>query len=214
MAGILSITEVLIARTEKNDPNHYFLEKIKDAAVRSKYIIQDMLAYARPTRSGFAPIFLNEVVTATLCLFISEIKTSSIDVVKDINSALPPVYANKGQIMEVLLNIIKNARDAMHGKGRIFISTYEKELPGAVYGGGEIPSPGPGIAPEAHGKIFEPFFSTKEKGGGLNIGLGLPISQAIMKEHKGRIEADNAPGTGAVFRVWLPVYDDPPDAAS
>ncbi|MBI5886440.1 MAG: PAS domain S-box protein [Deltaproteobacteria bacterium] len=208
IAGILSITEVLMARTDKNDPKYYFLEKVKDAAVRSKYIIQDMLAYARPARSGFAPVLLNEVITATLCLFISEIKTSAIDIVKDIKADLSPVYANKGQIMEVMLNIIKNARDAMHGKGRIFISTYEKEEAGARYAVAEIRDTGPGISPDALNKMFDPFFSTKEKGGGLNIGLGLSISQSIMNEHNGRIEGANAPGSGAVFRIFLPVHDD------
>jgi len=208
IAGILSITEVLMGRTEKDDPKYYFLEKIKDAAVRSKYIIQDMLAYARPARSGFTPISLNEVITATLCLFISEIKTSAIDIVKDLKSDLSPVNANKGQLMEVMLNIIKNARDAMHGKGKILISTYEKEDAGVRYAVAEICDTGPGIPPDAINNIFDPFFSTKEKGGGLNIGLGLSISQSIMNEHNGRIEGANVPGSGAVFRVWLPVYDD------
>lgn len=207
LAGILSITEVMMMRTEKNDHNYYFLEKIKDAAVRSKYIIQDMLAYARPAQAGFAPIYLNEVINATLCLFTSEIKTSSIEIVKDLQPDLPQIYGNKGQIMEVLLNIIKNARDATHGSGKIFISTSVRAQGGKDYTVAEIRDTGHGIPPDVLDKIFDPFFSTKQKGGGLNIGLGLSISQTIMKGHNGCIDVANAPGSGAVFSVWLPVYD-------
>ncbi|MBI5467861.1 MAG: PAS domain S-box protein, partial [Deltaproteobacteria bacterium] len=113
LAGILSLTEVLLGRTNKDDRNHFLLEKIKDAAVRSKYIIIDMMTYARPARGKFEPIWLNESIRATLCLFISEIKSSSIKVIEKFDPNLPKVYGNQGRVMEVILNIIKNARDAL-----------------------------------------------------------------------------------------------------
>ena len=71
LAGILSITEVLISRSSTNDPNRLLLEKMKDAAVRSKDIISDMLTYARPTASLQADVAINDVVRATLSLFTS-----------------------------------------------------------------------------------------------------------------------------------------------
>src|SRR3990170_4530301 len=123
LAGILSITEVLMGRMSKEDPNYRLLDKIRDAAVRSKYIILDVLTYSRPTKAGFAPMFLNEAIRATLTIFTSEIKARSIEIIEDFDPELPKVFGNKGQVMEVVLNILKNGRDAMGGSGRVFIST-------------------------------------------------------------------------------------------
>ncbi|MBI5562780.1 MAG: PAS domain S-box protein [Deltaproteobacteria bacterium] len=208
LAGILSLTEVMMNRAEKGNSNYYFLEKVKDAAVRSKYIIQDMLTYARPAKAGFAPFYMNEIINATLSLFTSELKTSSIEIARELRPDLPRVYGNKGQMMEVFLNIIKNARDAMHGRGTVFVATSPAVDNGLSYAVAEIRDTGSGIPADIMDKIFDPFFSTKQKGGGLNIGLGLSISQSIVKAHGGRIEVRNAPGAGASFKVWMPVYKE------
>lgn len=206
LAGILSISEVLLSRTPKDDSNYFLLEKIKDAAVRSKYIILDMLTYSRPSREGYAPTYLNECIRATLTIFTSEVKTKSIEIVEKFDPDLPKVLGNKGQIMEVVLNVLKNARDAMLESGMIFISTEAIEENGNRFAMAEFRDTGPGIPADVSDKIFDPFFTTKEKGGGHNIGLGLSISLSIIKEHGGRIEAGNSPAGGAVFRIYLPVY--------
>lgn len=206
LAGILSITEVLMNRMSREDKNYYLLEKIKDATVRSKYIILDMMTYARPSREVFEPMFLNESIRATLCLFSSEIKTKSIEIIECFDPGLPKVFGNKGRVMEVILNIIKNARDAVKGSGRIYISTWVAKEKGGDFAVAEIRDTGPGIPAEIMDKIFDPFFTTKEKGGGVNIGLGLSISRSIVKEHGGRIVAESRPGEGAAFRIFLPVY--------
>lgn len=206
LAGILSLTEVLLGRTGKVDRNYFLLEKIKDAAVRSKYIIIDMMTYARPAKGKFEPMWLNESIRATLCLFMSEIKSSSIRVVEKLDPELPKVYGNQGRVMEVILNIIKNARDAIGGSGEIHISTKTATEDGEEFSVAEIRDTGPGIPPGVMDKIFDPFFSTKEKGGGVNIGLGLSLSQSIIKEHGGKIEVENVTGGGASFKVFLPVY--------
>jgi len=206
LAGVLSITEVLMNRMSREDPNYMLLEKIRDAVVRSKYIILDVLTYSRPTKAGFAPMFLNESIRATLTIFTSEIKARSIEIIEAFDPELPKVFGNKGQVMEVVLNLLKNARDAMGGSGRIFISTRTASEEGRQYGVAEFRDIGPGVPEEIMDKIFDPFFTTKEKGGGHNIGLGLSISQSIIKEHGGRIETENHPSGGAVFRIYLPVY--------
>ena len=205
LAGILSITEVLLGRSSSDDPNRLLLEKMKDAATRSKYIILDMLTYSRPTKQNFEPMYLNEAIRATLCIFISEIKTSSIRIEEDFDLKLPKIYGNKGQIMEVLLNIIKNARDAMGGGGTLYVSTWTFKDSEGEFAVAEITDTGPGIPQEIMDKIFDPFFSTKEKGGGHNIGLGLSISQSIIKEHNGRIEVEST-SEGATFRIYVPLY--------
>jgi signal transduction histidine kinase len=205
IAGILSIAEVLIGRLSSADPNYFLLQKIKDAAVRSKYIILDMLTYSRPKKGEFVPIYMNETIRATLTIFVSELKASSIEIVEDFDPELPKVNANQGQLMEVILNILKNAKDASGDNGKVFITTRTRDEEGKTYVVAEIRDTGPGIPDGVIDRIFDPFFSTKEKGGGVNIGLGLSIAQSIVKEHGGRIEVENA--GGAVFRVVLPVAE-------
>lgn len=204
IAGVLSIAEAILGRTGKDDPNYYLLQKIKDAAVRSKYIILDMLTYARPFGGEYRDMYVNEALRSTLGIFISEIKTSAVELKENLDPALPMVRGNKGQLMEVFLNIIKNARDALMGKGAIFVSTFTQDISSKRYAAVEIRDTGPGISADIRDRIFDPFFTTKEKGGGLNIGLGLSIAQSIVSEHGGWIEAANAVPRGAVFTVYLP----------
>ncbi|MBI5235391.1 MAG: PAS domain S-box protein [Deltaproteobacteria bacterium] len=205
IAGILTITELLLNRSSPDDRNYLLLEKMKDAAVRSKYIILDMMTYARQAKEGFKPFFLNEAINATLFLFISEIKNSSIEIIKNFQTDLPRVCGSQGRIMEVMLNMIKNARDAIGGNGKIFISTSTVTEAAGTFAVAEIRDTGHGIPDEVMDKIFDPFFTTKEKGGGMNMGLGLSISNSIVKEHGGRIDVQSALGEGACFRVYLPV---------
>lgn len=211
LAGILSLTEVIISRTPSDDRNRQLLEKIKDAAVRSKYIILDLLTYSRPTRGERSPIFMNETIRAALSMFTSEIKTSNVEIVEDYDPVLPKVQGNQGQLMEVVLNIIKNSRDAMGGRGRIYITTREVTRDGGDFALVEIRDTGPGIPEEVRDKIFDPFFTTKEKGGGMNIGLGLSISLSIVKEHGGWIDVMSPPRGGAVFKLYLPIAKEEGD---
>lgn len=207
IAGILSITEALMRRTDPAERSYFLLEKIKDAAVRSKYIILDMLMFSRPDKEGGEKIDVNELVKSTLLLFISEIKTRSIDVIEDLDPVMPAIAGNKGQLMEVILNILKNARDAMPSGGSTGIRTGTSRYTDGLYAIIEITDTGPGIPADVMDRIFDPFFSTKEKGGGMNIGLGLSISQGIVKNHGGRIEAVNRGQGGTSFTVYLPVRD-------
>jgi signal transduction histidine kinase len=208
LAGILSITEVVMRRIKKSDPNYPLLEKAKEAAIRSKYIIKDLLTYSNPSSYDFRPVLINETVRSTLSLFLSELKTRQIELVEDLEPALPQVFGNKGQLMEVIFNIIRNARDAVEGRGRISIRTrtvYREKGEGwGAWVAIEISDTGAGIPGEIKDRIFDPFFTTKEKGGGLNIGLGLSICQGIVKAHKGLIELESIRGKGTVFRVLLP----------
>ncbi len=208
LAGVLSITEVLLKRKNKDDGDYALLMKVKDAAMRSRQIILDVLSYSRPSREVFEPISLNSVVEATLGLFSSEIKSGSLEIIRELKGSQPLVSGNKGQLMEVLLNIIKNSRDAMQGKGRIFIKTSLLSRNDGDFSAVEVSDTGPGIPEEAMDKIFDPFFTTKEKGGGLNIGLGLSIVKGIVSAHNGRIEVSNVPGGGARFIVLMPVFDE------
>jgi len=204
LAGILTITEVLLGRMDESDRSYALLVKLKDAALRSKYIIIDMLSYARPFKGEREPLDMNDVLRSTLSLFISEINSASVEIRLDLARNISMVLGARGQLMEVMFNIIKNARDVLEGYGRISLSTSITEEAGVAGVAVDISDTGPGIPAEVLDKIFDPFFSTKDKGGGLNIGLGLSISQSIIKEHGGVISAKNLEHGGASFRVFLP----------
>jgi signal transduction histidine kinase len=192
----------------KTNPNYRLLEKSREAAVRTKYIIRDLLTYSNPSSEEMRPVLVNETVKSTLSLFLSEFKTSQIEIDENLEPALPQITGSKSQLMEVLFNIIRNAKDAIAGKGKITITTrtvYREKRGGwTAWVAIEIADSGPGIPDEIKDRIFDPFFTTKEKGGGLNIGLGLSICQGIVKAHRGLIEVECEAGKGSLFRVLLP----------
>jgi PAS domain S-box-containing protein len=205
LAGILSLTELLIRRAGKGPPALEYLEKIKDAVVRSKDIIYDLLVFAKDTGVDTAPVSFNDIIKSVMNLMIAELKLGTLSVTCQLDPALPCVLANKGQMVGVALNLIKNARDAMGSAGEIRISTKVLSVDGRRMGALEVADTGPGIPVEIRDRIYDPFFSTKEKGGGLNIGLGLSICRSIVEAHGGAIEMETAIGHGTLFRVLLPL---------
>jgi signal transduction histidine kinase len=116
---------------------------------------------------------------------------------------LPPVKGNSNDLQQVFINLIKNARDAMPQGGRIGVSTNGLLEEGDEFICVHISDTGPGVSPVVADRVFESFFTTKERGKGT--GLGLAVSKRIVKEHGGRIGFTNSRGGGAVFWVILPV---------
>jgi len=204
LAGILSLAELMLGRMDSKDPNYIFVEKIKDACVRSKHIIMDLMSYSRPGTEKWRPLSVNDALRSVISLFVSELKSSDVKIIEDFTPDLSRVMGNKGQLMEVFLNIIKNAKDVVDGNGVIVIKTSSAERAGGEMIVVEFTDNGPGIPEDVIGRIFDPFFTTKEKGGGMNIGLGLSISKGIIEAHAGRIEVENVPQRGAKFRVLFP----------
>lgn len=103
---------------------------------------------------------------------------------------------------QVFLNLLKNAAEALEGRGGIVTVSAVVDGAWVVV---RVRDDGPGVAPELHTKLFEPFYSTKEAGRGT--GLGLSISRRIVNDHGGSIEVESAPGQGTTFSVRLPVGD-------
>ncbi|HJX37654.1 MAG TPA: ATP-binding protein, partial [Anaerolineae bacterium] len=111
---------------------------------------------------------------------------------------LPSVTADDGRLQQVFLNLILNATDAMGEGGELRVVARETADPQGV--SIDFVDTGTGIDPDVMPRIFEPFVTTKEDG----LGLGLYISQSIVQEYGGRIQAENRPGEGTSFTVWLP----------
>src|SRR5207302_7345593 len=125
-----------------------------------------------------------------------ELDAAGVKIDLSLSPRLPEVMADVGQLRQLLLNLVRNAREAMPGGGSIRLATSVRD--GSVLL--EVRDSGPGIAPERLQRIFDPFFTTKERG----TGLGLALSQEIAQEHGGQLTCESQVGAGTTFTLRLP----------
>jgi len=136
------------------------------------------------------------------------LKSKKIELTREFHGN-PSITVDKHQILQVLVNILSNATDALHERGRIRVATgvSERNLGGDGNGGDqtyaviEISDNGPGIPANVRNRLFDPFFTTKKEG----TGLGLSISQKIVRDHGGAITVSSVEGKGTSFQVNLPL---------
>ena len=177
-----------------------YLSLIEEEAYRCKEITGSLLQFVREPGIRRAPTDLNGLVEKALELLSHQPRFAGSRLAADLDSAMPLVVANDGQLRQIFLGLSANALEAMDGRGTLTVRTRRRA-------GGEVEvlfeDEGPGIADEILPRIFDPFFTTKPPGQGT--GLGLAIAQGIAADHGGRIEAASRPGGGATFRVILPI---------
>jgi signal transduction histidine kinase len=177
---------------------------IREGAERTRKIVRDLRVFARGDDDVRQPVDLHEELESSLTLLGHLLKDRV--VVERKYGDLPAVECVRSQIDQVLLNILANAAQAIEGPGSITIETRREDGRAVV----AVRDSGPGIAPEAIGRVFDPFFTTKPVGEGS--GLGLSISYEIVKKHGGAIGVDSRPGEGATFTVTLPIAGARPAA--
>jgi PAS domain S-box-containing protein len=182
---------------------------LQQQARRAAEIVQNLQYFARPPAPGRSQVDLNELVQRMLQLQTYPLRKSNITVDFLPEPTIPAVVADPNQLMQVFLNLLLNAEQAIREareKGTIRVRL-GRGLPGNPDSVWVVfQDDGPGIAPENLAHIFDPFFTTKRPGRGT--GLGLSICKTVMREHGGNIEATSAPGGGAVFTITLPVGGD------
>ncbi len=201
LTSILGMTE-LLQDTETNETSRKQLISMHQQARRAAEIVQNLQYFARPPAPGRSPVNLGELIQRTLHLQAYPLRKSNITVDFLQEPALPAVMADPNQLMQVFLNLILNADQAIReSRERGTIRIRMGRNPNSVWV--MFQDDGPGIAPEVLPHIFDPFFTTKRPGRGT--GLGLSICKTLIREHAGNIEAATAPGGGAVFTITLPV---------
>jgi PAS domain S-box-containing protein len=201
LTSILGVSE-LLQDTETNETARKQLAMLQQQARRAADIVQNLTYFSRPPAPGKSRINVLEVVERTLNLHAYSLRKNNVTVDFLKEAGLPYAMGDPHQLMQVFLNLIVNAEQAIRearDKGTLRIRVGKGE--GSVWV--SFHDDGPGIPKENLASIFDPFYTTKRPGRGT--GLGLSICKSVMKEHSGSVEAANSPDGGAVFTVMLPV---------
>ena len=177
------------------------IAKIVKASEKGAALVDGLLHFARRKTGQWELLDLRSALEEVMDLVEADFRTSGLVVRKDY-AAVPPVRADKGQIQQVFLNLVINARDAMERGDRLTLRAGGSGAWAVM----EFANTGRLISPTALPRIFEPFFTSQEsaRSGKKGSGLGLSISLGIIESHGGTIEARSAPGSGTVFTVRLP----------
>ncbi|MEO8426394.1 MAG: ATP-binding protein [Verrucomicrobiota bacterium] len=179
-----------------------YLSVAKGEIGRLDYIVTQFLQAIRPTPPQLKLAFMNEVVGETLELLRPELENRGLTIKEKLGRQMPASPIDVVQIKQVLVNLIKNAMQAMTKGGTLTVQTGSS--PDEVWV--SIADTGGGIPQEQINRIFEPFYTTKQRG----TGLGLMIVQRVVRDHGGRIELESNVGKGTVFRIWLPLRERTP----
>ncbi|HEY5911694.1 MAG TPA: ATP-binding protein [Verrucomicrobiae bacterium] len=179
-----------------------YLAVAKGEINRLDYIVTQFLQAIRPTPPQIKPTPINSVVAQTLELLGPELENRGLQVKTKLGHELPIAPIDSNQIQQVLVNLIKNAMQAMTRGGTLTLQTGE----GADGIWMSVADTGGGIPQDQINRIFEPFYTTKKKG----TGLGMMIVQRIVRAHGGRIELESQVGRGTTFRIWLPLRERKP----
>jgi PAS domain S-box-containing protein len=201
LTAILGVTELVREREGLDESMKRQLDLTHRQARRAARIVQNLLEFSRPTQTPKKPVDINNVLERTLQLQEHSLRRNAVEVSFQPVEGLPAVVGDASQLIQVFLNLVINAEQAIREireSGRIQIRAANLGNKVMI----TIQDDGTGISAEALAKIFDPFYTTKRPGGGT--GLGLSICTAILREHGGTIEAQSLPAGGSAFTVILP----------
>lgn len=173
------------------------VRQITQGVTHLNTIVEDMLAFTRDLSPTLAPVHLHVVLEEALAYAVGADDAAGVTLARRYDESLPPVLCDRHLLQRALLNVLLNAMQAVNKRGTISLITGRDGDDAVV----SVADSGPGIPADILDKIFNPFFTRKDKG----TGLGLAIVHRVMEGHKGSVSAGNAPGGGAVFTLRLPL---------
>jgi len=179
------------------------LQIIQEEIMRLDEFVNQCLDFSRPpSKDGFSFVNLNDVVSSSVQLMTPFLKgpAKKIQVETSFDTSLPSVHINSYEIKQVLINLLKNAVEAISKEGSIVVETLTKEDETGQSAEIRITDTGMGINKKDLANVFNPFFTTKTQG----LGMGLSVSRSIIIRHQGRIWVENNPDGGATFYFSLP----------
>jgi len=208
---ILGFAEIVTEEIGSEGPHREEMLQITGAAKRAAMLTQQLLAFSRQQVLQTAPLDVNRMVNG-MSAMVSRLIGEDIEVRLALSRDLSPALADYGQMEQVLMNLLVNARDAMPDGGKVTIETSMAELEDTAFGDTLVPQgtyimfavtdTGTGMDADTQKRLFEPFFTTKETGRGT--GLGLSTTYGIIKQSNGYIWVHSEPGRGSTFKVYLP----------
>src|SRR5262249_29117823 len=201
LASVMAFAQLLLTAPPDAPPDRESIDAINQEAKRAAKIVANLLTFARQHQPERTIADLNRVVQDTLELRRYALRTAQVQIDARLDPDLPLTWADAFQLQQVVLNLLTNAEQALSswsGEKRILVSTSRRGEQLVV----SVADSGPGVPPENLSRIFNPFFTTKP--GGEGTGLGLSLSDGIVREHGGRIPGEALPGRRAPLRVWLP----------
>ena len=215
-------TSLLGERLAEGSPERRSVEQIQKSSERAAALTRQLLAFSRMQVMQARVLDLNSVVADTGKM-LRRVIGEHIELILRYDGNLGRVKADPGQIEQVLLNLVVNARDAMPSGGKLVVETCNltldeaaarrmSSLPAGSYVVLSVSDTGVGMDSETQSHIFEPFFTTKEQGKGT--GLGLATVYGIVQQSGGHITVYSQPGQGATFRLYFPRVEDPADRGS
>lgn len=208
---ISGFTEMLLRGNRPQDPGHGHAVRVLEAASRASDLVRQLLAFSRRQVLQPRKVYLSQIIYAIYPM-IEHLLPKNIKIELD---ALPDsgcVLADPGQIEQVIMNLVLNARDAMPNGGTIKIKLIDEQLDPSSSRSGKfviliVSDEGMGMDPETRNHLFEPFFTTKEIGKGT--GLGLATVMGIVKQSNGDVLCESEIGVGTKFTIRLPHHDSP-----
>ena len=203
LAVISSYAQMLARQVSEQPKTAQILDKITTQTFRASEIVNSLLDFSRTSGHEKAPLDLPKAITETIEMVAPQLRKAHVAVETDFSASAARVQGNGGQLQQVFLNLILNARDAMPEGGRLTIQTREQNGMAVI----TVRDTGIGMPTEQARRIFDPFFTTKGPKSGT--GLGLAVSYGIVKEHSGTITVESQPGSGSTFAVEIPLAANP-----
>ncbi len=220
LSAIMGYASLLQMKMDKHDPLYSYASHILTSSEKAANLTQSLLAFSRKQVIDLKPIVLNDTVEK-LHRLLERLIPEDVEFLINKNDERLIVMADVGQLDQVIMNLVTNARDAMPRGGKLtiriaraaansYFMTTNKNVDLSDHALIEISDTGIGMDKKTIEKIFEPFYTTKELGRGT--GLGLSTVYGIIKQHNGYIDVRSQPGEGSVFSVYLPlVWLEPQD---
>jgi two-component system NtrC family sensor kinase len=198
LTGVLTSGHILLKRTPPEHEYREDLEIIVNETTRCRRIIRNLLDFARQTPSEKISANIADIIDQTISILGNQLKKNNINLEKNINTGIPEMMLDVNQMVQVFVNIILNAIEAMPDGGTIYISDISENNSLKII----VRDTGSGIPERIINKVFDPFFTTKSSTKGT--GLGLSVSYGIIKKHNGSIEVESEQETGTTFTIILP----------
>jgi PAS domain S-box-containing protein len=210
LQAILGFSGILMMATKTQESLHNDVIEIQSAAERASELTRQLLALSRKRPTNLSSVYLNEVVVNEQKM-LERLLRDNHRLVFVPEDDLKPIKGDAGQLEQVVMNLVVNARDAMPDGGEITIRTENVPQEEMAYAGKDgafvrllVSDCGDGMDQEVLGHLFEPFFTTKT-GSRKGTGLGLSVVYGIVKTHEGWIDVESALGQGTTFSIYLPV---------